>query len=146
MPNIKRRSRLCLSDEYDVFHTTQYYDERLHRLKISFWTTIPISNSFAAAAISLYMTTEHSTIGIFDPDLFIGDLVEHRLNYCSSFLVNAILCYAVVCFEQGTSFDKTLTRISNHSLRFVLMLLLSDSLFGLRTQNHGKRIVGQRSY
>lgn len=56
------------------------------------------------------MTTEHLAIGIFDPDLFIGDLVEQRPRYCSSFLVHAVLCYAVVGLKQTMRFKKTLTK------------------------------------
>ncbi|KAL9948678.1 hypothetical protein ACHAP6_006005 [Verticillium nonalfalfae] len=43
-------------------------DERLHRLDMSFWTDIPLSNEFATNVISLYLRTDHPLLGMFDPD------------------------------------------------------------------------------
>ncbi|EEY16212.1 conserved hypothetical protein [Verticillium alfalfae VaMs.102] len=60
-------------------------DERLHRLDMSFWTDIPLSNEFATNVISLYLRTDHPLLGMFDPDLFVSDLVGHRDVYCSRF-------------------------------------------------------------
>ncbi|KXJ87785.1 hypothetical protein Micbo1qcDRAFT_124133, partial [Microdochium bolleyi] len=56
-----------------------------------FWTNVDAANDFAARAISLYLETDHPLLGLFDADLFITDLVEHRTRYCSPFLVNALL-------------------------------------------------------
>ncbi|KAG7123089.1 Nitrogen assimilation transcription factor nit-4 like protein [Verticillium longisporum] len=66
-------------------------DERLHHLDMSFWTDIPLSNEFATNVISLYLTTDHPLLGMFDPDLFVSDLVGHRDVYCSRFLVHALM-------------------------------------------------------
>ncbi|EPE04161.1 nitrate assimilation regulatory protein nira [Ophiostoma piceae UAMH 11346] len=67
-----------------------YVDDRLHRLDIAYWTSVPIANSMAATVLSYYLENDHSLYNIFDPDLFLDSLVE-RGAYCSSFLVNAIL-------------------------------------------------------
>lgn len=92
------------------------------------------------------MVTEHLIIGMFDPDLFIGDLVEQRSNYCSSFLVNAVLCYAMVCLGRENRFWKTLTRISNRSLRYALILLPLDSISSPQAQDYGDHIKGLSRY
>lgn len=74
------------------------YDARLRHLDISYWTTAPIPNIIAAKIISSYLQTHHPIWGLFHADLFVRDLVEMRLEFCSSFLVNALLCYACVSF------------------------------------------------
>jgi hypothetical protein len=73
----------------------KYCDARLHDLNISFWTRVPISDELAANAISTYLETDHPITGFFDVDLFLTDLVDHRLRYCSSFLVSSFL--SLVC-------------------------------------------------
>lgn len=42
------------------------------------------------------MQTEHPTHALFDAALFIDDLIHARTDYCSRFLVNALLAYAMV--------------------------------------------------
>ncbi|OAQ87559.1 nitrate assimilation regulatory protein nirA [Purpureocillium lilacinum] len=69
----------------------KYCDPRLSRLRIGFWTRVAISNDLAAALISFYLENDHPIMGMFDADLFLDDLVEHRLTYCSAMLVTAVL-------------------------------------------------------
>lgn len=76
----------------------QYRDDRLRQLKISYWTNVPISDEFAARVISLHLETYDSLLWFFDSDLFLNDLVDHKLNYCSPFLVSALLSLACVCY------------------------------------------------
>ena len=76
----------------------QYCDTRLSQLSVGYWTTIPISDEFAASAISAYLEYEHAAMGFFEADLFLTDLVDHNLEHCSSFLASAILCLACVGF------------------------------------------------
>jgi hypothetical protein len=78
--------------------TEDYYDERLADLDISFWTDIKMDNTLAAEAITIYLRTDHPILGVFDPYLFIQDLVEKRQRYCSRFLVSAVLYLGCVCF------------------------------------------------
>ena len=72
------------------------YDQRLHQLDIGYWTTVDIRNEIAARIISHYFETDHPNFSFFDPNLLIGDLVNHRLQFCSAWLVNALLAYACV--------------------------------------------------
>ncbi|KAF4454146.1 hypothetical protein F53441_3281 [Fusarium austroafricanum] len=74
----------------------RWCDPRLNQFDINYWTKVPISNEFAAGAISTYLETDHALLGFFDADLFLSDLVEQRLNYCSPFLVSSLLCMACV--------------------------------------------------
>lgn len=71
-------------------------DARLQRLDISHWTDVSIASDYAAAVISHFLQTEHPTIALFDSDLFVSDLVSKREKFCSRFLVNALLAYAIV--------------------------------------------------
>ena len=75
----------------------KYCDPRLNRLDVEFWTKVAISNEFAASAISHFLETEHAIFGFFDADMFLSDLVDRRLTYCSPFLVSSLLCLACVC-------------------------------------------------
>ncbi|KAF2010055.1 hypothetical protein BU24DRAFT_496850 [Aaosphaeria arxii CBS 175.79] len=71
-----------------------YFDSRLASLHIDFWTTVPVSNSQAAEAISAFLEFQHPVWGVFDATLFVRDLVEHRFDFCSSFLVSSLLAVA----------------------------------------------------
>ncbi|KAI9152237.1 Notoamide biosynthesis transcriptional activator notL' [Paramyrothecium foliicola] len=74
--------------------TSNHVDARLDRLEISYWTKVPISDGLAASIISCYLEVDHPLFGFFDPDLFLDDLVGHRLDFCSPCLVSALLYYA----------------------------------------------------
>jgi len=69
-------------------------DQRLRQLDISYWTAVPIPSSVAAKAISTCLQANHPIWELCDADLFIRDLVGKRVEFCSPFLVNALLCYA----------------------------------------------------
>ncbi|KAH8904140.1 hypothetical protein BR93DRAFT_169665 [Coniochaeta sp. PMI_546] len=73
---------------------TDYCDDRLLLLDISNWTSAPISNALAASLISLYLKIDHPTLGLFDGDLFLDDLVQNRVRYCSPLLVSSVLVWA----------------------------------------------------
>ncbi|KAM5522778.1 C6 transcription factor [Fusarium oxysporum f. sp. phaseoli] len=76
------------------FLSGQYCDSSLEKLRISYWTKVPVSNKLAATLISFYIETDHKIMGFFDADVFLEDLVECRRRFCSAFLVNAVLCLA----------------------------------------------------
>ncbi|KAF5966582.1 conidial development protein fluffy [Fusarium bulbicola] len=69
-------------------------DSRLEEIDISYWTKVPISNETAAAMISLFLETDQTIVGFIDADLFVESLVERKLQFCSTFLVSAILYVA----------------------------------------------------
>ncbi|KAH8662132.1 hypothetical protein BX600DRAFT_312268 [Xylariales sp. PMI_506] len=83
---------------------TDLCDERLNSLKVQFWTTVPVSSTFAAKILSLYLKTDHPLLGTFDADLFVHDLVNQQQRYCSSFLVNCVLYWGC---QMYSAIDKT---------------------------------------
>lgn len=90
------RPRIKQEDDSLGPHRDKYCDERLHRLQIGYWTGVTIDDEVAASAISHYLQGNHAIFGFFDPDLFIHDLIHHQHQYCSPFLVNALLAHACV--------------------------------------------------
>ncbi|KAL1603916.1 hypothetical protein SLS60_005508 [Paraconiothyrium brasiliense] len=66
----------------------------LEDLRIQYWTTVDVTDEFAASAISQYLENDHPTLGLFDAQLFVKDLVQRRHECCSSFLVTALLAFA----------------------------------------------------
>lgn len=84
----------------DTHEELDYCDARLARVDIRFWTKVPIENGLAAKAISFDLETEHAINGFFDAELFLNDLVDRRLEYCSTFFVSSLLCLACVSFQQ----------------------------------------------
>ena len=80
----------------------RYCDARLNQLKIDYWTKIPIGDEFAASVLSYHFETYHAIFGCVDVDLFLSDLVNHKLDYCSPFLLSAIMSFACVCPHLST--------------------------------------------
>jgi hypothetical protein len=74
----------------------EYVDERLDLLQIGYWIGTDIANPVAAGLISLYLKTDHPTLGLFDSGLFLDDLVARRSRFCSPLLVCSILVWAYV--------------------------------------------------
>ncbi|CAO2658120.1 Nn.00g073800.m01.CDS01 [Neocucurbitaria sp. VM-36] len=71
-----------------------YCDPQLERLKVGYWTRVSISDELAASALSHYLEVDHPILGLFDADLFVHDLVNERLEFCSSFLFSAVMAIA----------------------------------------------------
>ncbi|KAG8162117.1 hypothetical protein KVR01_007882 [Diaporthe batatas] len=69
-------------------------DQRLEDIEIINWTQVPISNELSAQLISFYLTVDHPILGLFDADLFLGDLVTLRTEFCCPLLLSAVLCFA----------------------------------------------------
>lgn len=73
-----------------------YYDPSLAHLKIAFWTDVPVTDHWAAAAITMYLEMDHPVLGLFDPVWFVDRLVSHKIDYVTRLLVNSLLAYASV--------------------------------------------------
>lgn len=69
-------------------------DERLKHIKILNWTQVPISDELAARLIAFYLVVDHPVLGLFDADLFLGDLVAHKTEFCCPLLLTAVLSFA----------------------------------------------------
>lgn len=74
----------------------EYIDSRLRRLDMSHWSTVQVSNIWAAQAISLYLATDHAVATLIDAELFLRDLVEERTEFCSPLLVSSLMFWAFV--------------------------------------------------
>ena len=90
-----------------------YIDERLHRLQVDYWTSVPISDGFAATAISTYLEVDHPFHALFDANLFLDDLINRNITFCSPFLVTSLLSHACV---SGNSYFASLCvlMVANH--------------------------------
>ncbi|KAL1866839.1 hypothetical protein Daus18300_006542 [Diaporthe australafricana] len=75
-------------------HPDVLCDKRLKHIRIRSWTQVPISNELAARLIDFYLTGDHPILGFFDANLFLGDLVAHKTEFCSPLLLSAVLCFA----------------------------------------------------
>ncbi|KAJ0131397.1 hypothetical protein HZ326_25514 [Fusarium oxysporum f. sp. albedinis] len=102
------------------FLSGQYCDSRLEKLRISYWTKVPVSNKLAATLISFDIETDHKIMGFFGADVFLEDLVECRQIFCSSFLVNAVLCLA--CHQEYTAIKPHINLIHPAAFREAEML------------------------
>jgi hypothetical protein len=73
------------------------YDPRLRSVDFSRWTSVPISNSLAARAITFYLANEHPLLAVFNADLFLDDLIGDRNQFCSALFVSSLLARSCVC-------------------------------------------------
>ncbi|OTA66428.1 hypothetical protein K449DRAFT_365412 [Hypoxylon sp. EC38] len=96
------RSQLPIGQEPD------HFDTRLGHLRIGFWTDIGVTNEFAAQVISLYLRTDHPLLGLFDPDLFITDLINQKSGFCSRFLVHSLMYLGC---QMYSAFDKSANKL-----------------------------------
>lgn len=92
---------------------SEYCDVRLRQVEVGYWTKIPISQELAACVLDSYFRGHHPVFGFFDADLFLDDFVARRLEFCSPFLVSALLCLSCVSvlrislFQMSSMLTKT---------------------------------------
>ncbi|KAI3399117.1 hypothetical protein diail_7696 [Diaporthe ilicicola] len=133
-------------------------DERLRSIKISNWTQVPVSNELAAQLLSFYLTVDHPILGLFDADLFIGDLVAQKTEFCCPLLLSAVLCFAC----QGySSIEPDTTGLSyaffkeaqllheeesnnNPQYQFVIPNIAATQLLSLAAAFHGRNELARR--
>ncbi|KAG8671404.1 hypothetical protein FPOAC2_04740 [Fusarium poae] len=122
-------------------------DDRLKKLNIGFWTSVPIPSSLAAKVVSLYLETDHPLLGPFDPDMFLADLVECKTNYCSGMLVSAIMYWGCQMYSGIDSAvgkyipefcEETEKRWSSEKTTDSLLTLAAIELLGLGYLGNGK--------
>lgn len=76
-------------------------DKRIDQVSASTWTDIPCENRRFSDLLRLYFIIEHPVWAFVEKDLFLDDLIAGREGFCSSLLMNSILCFAAV---SGTTF------------------------------------------
>ncbi|KAK8140363.1 hypothetical protein PG984_000429 [Apiospora sp. TS-2023a] len=92
-----------LSPALDHVRNPSLCDSRLHQLRMDYWTRVPISDELAARVISSYLVRGHPMLGLFDAGLFVTDLVERRLRFCTPFLLSALMYYACHLYAANDS-------------------------------------------
>lgn len=92
--DVRRTATLEALPSFTGIHRSNLPD--LSDLQISNWTTVPVTNDFAAKALCLYLQTYHHVLGLFDAELFVHDLLNLRQEFCSTLLVNSLLFWACV--------------------------------------------------
>ncbi|KAI1111022.1 hypothetical protein F5Y14DRAFT_443564 [Nemania sp. NC0429] len=92
----------------DFLDSLELCDERLRHLQVSFWTDLDVPNDLVARVISLYIKTDHPLLGLFNPRLLIGDLVNHQMRFCNRFLFHSLMyigCQMYSAFDrQGAEY------------------------------------------
>ncbi|KAM0356119.1 hypothetical protein ACHAPU_000513, partial [Fusarium lateritium] len=124
-----------------------FCDERLAKLNIGYWSSVPIPSNLAAKIISLYLETDHPLLGFFDPTLFVGDLVHCRARYCSELLVSALMYWSCQMYTSIDSSVKEFTqqfckeaerRWSLEKSTDSLLTLAATQLLGFSYMGNGK--------
>ncbi|KAJ4985529.1 hypothetical protein SVAN01_09000 [Stagonosporopsis vannaccii] len=85
-------------------------DALVSHLHIDYWTSVAVTDEYAAGAISLYLETDHPMLRLFDAEAFLNDLIYMRSDSCSAFLVNSLLAFAsqAYCKTDPTAAAKSL--------------------------------------
>lgn len=73
-------------------------DQPIVRLPAEPWTGVTNDDDAVSHLFSIYLTWQHSTYPAFDPEILIQEVRLKRLSsqYCSKFLMNAVLASACV--------------------------------------------------
>ncbi|POS78990.1 hypothetical protein DHEL01_v202620 [Diaporthe helianthi] len=139
-------------------HSSHLCDQRLEFIDIVRWSDVPISNELGARLISFYLTVDHPVLGLFDADLFLGDLVAHRTEFCCPLLLSSVLCFAC----QGySSIDPTTSALSyaffnearrmhreestnNPQYQFAIPNIAATQLLSLAATCHGRNALAMR--
>lgn len=81
-----------------VLNAKRLADQPVFRVPAKPWTRVTDDDDFVSHLISLYFTWRHACFPCIDRELFIRDMKAAKLNsqFCSPFLVNAILADACV--------------------------------------------------
>ncbi|KAG5984591.1 hypothetical protein E4U55_004142 [Claviceps digitariae] len=129
-----------------------YADSRLHNLNIGRWTSVSISNAFAAEAISFYLSNEHPFLALFDSDLFLEDLITGKGQFCTELLVSSLLAWSCASYAQFDAEAKRLSPIffdegklrwdANCTHAADLCTVSAAVLLAMTCNQHGKDRVG----
>ncbi|CAI6339964.1 unnamed protein product [Periconia digitata] len=118
----------------------------LETLDISFWTAVPVTNEFARV--------DHPTIGVFDSQLFIADLLSFNFDFCSPFLVSSLLAYASQGYStqdatssaRGFEFEEEAERLFEAERTDSPTALSGLALLSYSHGAHGRYSDGSRKY
>ncbi|KJZ80085.1 hypothetical protein HIM_00799 [Hirsutella minnesotensis 3608] len=130
-------------------------DDRLERLQIDFWSKVPLKNDDAACIISFYLETHHAVFGLFDADLFLEDLVQRRLTFCTPFLVSSLLylaCQAYTTVDLNVAalppafFEEAESLSRGEATSDSATAVAAFFVFGVGCNAHGKADVAEQAF
>ncbi|KJZ70704.1 hypothetical protein HIM_09888 [Hirsutella minnesotensis 3608] len=130
-------------------------DDRLERLQIDFWSKVPLKDDDAACIISFYLETHHAVFGLFDADLFLEDLVQRRLTFCTPFLVNSLLylaCQAytavdpIVAALPPAFFEEAESLGRGEATSDSATAVAAFFVFGVGCNTHGKAGIAEQAF
>ncbi|KAF5533211.1 C6 transcription factor, partial [Fusarium napiforme] len=89
------------------YHAAKLIEPRIDTTRPSQWTLVPASENLLRELLKMYFLYEYPTFTFFHKDHFLDDMAAGRENFCSSYLVNAILaaaCHAYTKAAHRTEF------------------------------------------
>ncbi|KAH7177414.1 hypothetical protein DER46DRAFT_632504 [Fusarium sp. MPI-SDFR-AT-0072] len=73
------------------YNAAELIEPRIDILRPSQWTLVPASENLLRELLKMYLLHEYPTFAFFHKDHFLDDMAAGRENFCSSYLVNAVL-------------------------------------------------------
>ncbi|KAF5571266.1 C6 transcription factor [Fusarium phyllophilum] len=89
------------------YHAAKLIEPRIDSLRPSQWTLVPASENLLRELLMMHFLHEYPTFTFFHKDYFLDDMAAGRENFCSSYLVNAVLagaCHAYTKAAHRTEF------------------------------------------
>ncbi|KAG2014428.1 hypothetical protein GB937_006653 [Aspergillus fischeri] len=117
----RRQIRFLLDVEGPAFESRkaqQVAHPRSFNVPAKPWTVVQCNNAFVSELVSLWFTWNHSMFPCIDRSLFVRDMRAGNVvcQYCSPFLVNAILADACALLDDSHSENGSYMNDSSHSL------------------------------
>ncbi|PKX97669.1 fungal specific transcription factor domain-containing protein [Aspergillus novofumigatus IBT 16806] len=121
MTEFRRQIHFLLDVEGPAFESRkaqQVAHPRSFNVPAKPWTVIQCNNAFVSELVSLWFTWNHSMFPCIDRSLFLRDMRAGNVvcQYCSPFLVNAILADACALLDDSHSENGSYMNDSSHSL------------------------------
>ncbi|GFF38363.1 hypothetical protein IFM51744_03774 [Aspergillus udagawae] len=118
---LRRQIRLLLDLEGPAFEsrkTQRVAHSRSFNVPAKPWTVIQCSSAFVSELVSLWLTWNHSMFPCIDRSLFVRDMRAGNVvcQYCSPFLVNAILADACALLDDSHNENGSYINNRSHSL------------------------------
>ncbi|KAJ4985950.1 C6 transcription factor [Stagonosporopsis vannaccii] len=89
----------CMDPYMKPSHAAEVVEPILDRVHARQWTNIISDDGLFRRLITIYISHQHATFFWFNKELFLGDLVARRTQFCSSLLVNAVLAAACQAYK-----------------------------------------------
>ncbi|KAK4190465.1 putative nitrogen assimilation transcription factor [Podospora australis] len=110
---------------YKPYSTAMVVHPLLDSLRPSRWTTVSDDDDLMRKLIHDYLLHEYEWFTCFHKDYFLEDMANERRRFCSSLLVNVVLCLGCFCHQglRGSAEPWNLKYIGNQFLAEARRLL-----------------------